>query len=83
MTYKIEFSNKALRKLKKYVKNVRIQILDKIYMLKSNPKPRGSLKLRDRSGYRIRSGKYRIIYEIIEDKLVIHVIDVDHRKDIY
>ena len=40
-------------------------------------------KLIDRSGYRIRIGDYRIIYDIFEDVLVVNIIDLGHRKDIY
>ncbi|MBO9684519.1 MAG: type II toxin-antitoxin system RelE/ParE family toxin [Flavisolibacter sp.] len=41
------------------------------------------MKLKGRDGYRIRVGNYRIIYEIIDDKLKVIVITIAHRKDVY
>ena len=48
-----------------------------------NPRPQGCKKLKGRKGYRIRVGYYRVIYEIIDDVLLIDVVDLGHRKDIY
>lgn len=58
-------------------------ILDAIENLAENPRPKGYKKLKGRTGYRIRVGNYRIIYEIFDDILLIDVIDLGHRKDIY
>ena len=56
---------------------------NKMLELENNPRPSGCKKLQGRNGYRIRSGDYRIIYEV-EDKIItVTVIDVGHRKDIY
>ncbi len=48
-----------------------------------DPRPHGYLKLKGREGYRIRIGNYRIIYEMIDDKLMVIVITISHRKDVY
>lgn len=48
-----------------------------------NPRPQGHKKLKGREGYRIRVGDYRIIYNIFDAQLLIEVIDLGHRKDIY
>ncbi len=58
-------------------------IFDAIAELAFEPRPRGYKKLKGRSGYRIRVGDYRIIYEIIDKELIIDVIAIGHRKDIY
>ena len=58
-------------------------ILDAIENLAENPRPKGYKKLKGRTGYRIRVGNYRIIYEIFDDILLIDVIELGHRKDIY
>ena len=58
-------------------------ILDASENLAENPRPKGYKKLKGRTGYRIRVGNYRIIYEIFDDILLIDVIDLGHRKDIY
>ena len=53
-----------------------------MFALADNPVPSGSKKLKGRSGYRIRIGDYRVIYEIHDAKLEIEVINLGHRKDI-
>ena len=54
-----------------------------LYDLADNPRPIGYRKLKGRKGYRIRVGNYRIIYDIFDSKLIIVVIELGHRKDIY
>ena len=51
--------------------------------LENNPRPIGYLKLKGRDAYRIRVADYRIIYEIFDDILLIDIINLGHRKDIY
>ncbi|HWZ21443.1 MAG TPA: type II toxin-antitoxin system RelE/ParE family toxin [Cytophagaceae bacterium] len=54
-----------------------------IYALAKNPRPSGCKKLKGRDGYRIRVADYRIIYDIYDSTLVVDVVDLGHRKDIY
>jgi mRNA interferase RelE/StbE len=83
MTYKILIRRKAQKQLTKIpardYKKVKQVILD----LANDPRPPGSKKLKGRPGWRIRLGNYRVIYEIQDDKLIIIVLDVGNRKDIY
>ncbi len=58
-------------------------IIDAIEKLEENPRPHGYIKLQDRKGYRIRVGNYRIIYDIFDTQLIIEIITLGHRKDIY
>ena len=51
--------------------------------LTDNPRPKRYKKLKSRDGYRIRVADYHIIYDIFEDVLLVDVIDLGHRKDIY
>jgi mRNA interferase RelE/StbE len=51
--------------------------------LANDPRPAGCKKLKGRDGYRIRVGDYRIIYQIIDHVLVVEVVALGHRKDIY
>ncbi len=51
--------------------------------LASNPRPTGYLKLKGRDGYRIRIGDYRNIYEINDNQLLVLIITIAHRKDVY
>jgi mRNA interferase RelE/StbE len=48
-----------------------------------DPRPHGCKKLKGREGYRIRKGDFRIIYDIFDKVLVVEVIAVGNRKDIY
>jgi mRNA interferase RelE/StbE len=54
-----------------------------IFSLAENPRPNGYRKLKGRPGYRLRVADYRIIYDIIDNDLIVNVINIGHRKDIY
>lgn len=83
MLYKVRVERKAQKKLSKipeqYYSNIKTAILD----LGNDPRPQGCKKLKGRDGYRIRVADYRIIYEIQDRVLLVDVIDLGHRKDIY
>lgn len=86
MRYKIELSDGLDKTLCIFPKKDRERILNKIYLLSENPRPIGYKKMigtKNPCHYRIKCGKYRIVYSIQDDVLLIVVIDVDHRKDIY
>lgn len=83
MIYTIEFRSKVLKALVKINEPNYSAIKKEIYALADNPRPQGYRKLKGRKGYRIRVGDYRVIYEIFDNILVIEVIDLGHRKDIY
>ena len=71
-------------KLKKLPIKVRTKIQTKIDELADNPRPNGVVKLEDSdNGYRIRLGNYRVLYDIFDDVLLISVVRVGHRKDVY
>ncbi len=59
------------------------RIIKAINGLSENPRPIGYRKLTGRPGYRIRIGDYRAIYNIEDKILIVFVIDIGHRKDIY
>ena len=81
--YKINFNKKSKKKLDKMSDAIIMPIIEAIEGLAENPRPQGCKKLKGRTGYRIRVGNYRIIYEIFDEILLIDVIDLGHRKDIY
>ncbi|WP_419803236.1 type II toxin-antitoxin system RelE family toxin [Mucilaginibacter sp.] len=81
--YTVVLSKKAQKQLDKLSDNIAEPILDAIIGLEKNPKPFGYKKLKGREGYRIRAGNYRIIYDIIDTELIIDIIALGHRKDIY
>ena len=59
------------------------RILKKIKDLCDDPRPPGSVKLSGLEYYRIRQGNYRILYEIEDNRLIVVVVKVGHRRDIY
>jgi mRNA interferase RelE/StbE len=84
MTYKIVIENKALAELARLPKKVQRQISNKIDQLATNVHPSGCKVLQgNKSLYRIRSGDYRIVYQIRENEVLVLVVRIGHRKDIY
>jgi len=81
--YTIQLSRKAEKQLDKLSNHIAEPILEAIGALSSEPRPSGCKKLKGRDGYRIRQGKYRIIYDVFDDVLVVDIITIGHRKDIY
>lgn len=81
--YTAILSKNAQKQLDKLSDNIAEPILKAISELEGNPRPQGYKKLKGRDGYRIRTGNYRIIYDIFEVELIIDVITLGHRKDIY
>jgi len=59
------------------------RILDRIKTLEENPRPRGSEKLTGEEKYRLRQGRYRIIYSIQDDELTVWIVKIGHRKEVY
>lgn len=81
--YTIVLTKKAQKQLDSLPESMINSIISAISELEDNPRPSGCKKLKGRDGYRIRVGNYRIIYEVFDNKLLIDVIAVGHRKDIY
>jgi mRNA interferase RelE/StbE len=74
------YAQKQIMKLdKKIIPVIKAAIAD----LADNPRPYGYKKLKGEDAYRIRVGDYRVIYEINDDKIIVTVVSVGHRKDIY
>ncbi|MBF0471954.1 MAG: type II toxin-antitoxin system RelE/ParE family toxin [Gammaproteobacteria bacterium] len=83
MNYTISIKRSAQKSLGKITSNDRALIIDKIRLLSENPRPAGSKKLTGREAWRIRIGNYRVIYEIHEGELLILVVAIGHRREIY
>ena len=81
--FSIELSTSARKSLKKLSEKDQVLVYTVLETLQSNPTPPKSLKLRGRDGYRIRVGDLRIIYAIQRGKLIVLVLDVGHRGEIY
>jgi mRNA interferase RelE/StbE len=83
MSYTLNFSKRAFKELAKINEPFYSSIKVSIIGLTENPRPQGFKKLKGRDGYRIKVGDYRIIYDIIDLELVVDIIDLGHRKNIY
>lgn len=83
MKYEILIERYAQKQIKKLDKEIIPVIKNAILGLSENPRPPGYRKLKGEDAYRIRKGDYRIIYEIYDDIILIIVVSVGHRKDIY
>ncbi len=81
--YKILIKPSAKKELEKLPKKDLQKIVVKIKNLSSEPRPEGSEKLSADDKFRIRQGNYRIVYSIEDDKLIVLVVKIGHRRDIY
>ena len=82
--YKILISSSAEKSLKKIPKKDLSRIVLTISHLSNDPFPVGSRKLTGEDNvYRIRQGQYRVIYEVYKDKILVIVLKIGHRKDVY
>lgn len=81
--YELIIEKRVLKELTKISDPDYFKIREAIFALAGNPRPNGYIKLKGRNAYRIRQGNYRIIYEIFDKKLLVHVIELGHRKEIY
>ena len=83
-SFDIKWKRSALKELKKLPQKDILRILQTIEKLSSEPYPRGSKKLSgSEHTYKIRVRVYRIIYSILESSLIIEVIRIRHRRDVY
>ena len=81
--YKIFFKKSVWKDFESIPKNNLKKILKDIESLGKDPKPPGCRKLSGQERYRLRQGRYRIIYSIQDDELTVWVVKVGHRKDVY
>lgn len=81
--YKIKIKSTAKKELSKLPKNDLKKVIRKIRSLSLNPRPSGCEKLSGEEKYRIRQGNYRIVYSIEDDRLIVVVVKIGHRKDVY
>jgi mRNA interferase RelE/StbE len=83
MTYRIEISRRAAKAVNSLDKPLRRKILAAIDALSGNPRPAGCKKLAGQEAWRIRVGDYRIIYEVHDQVLLVLVVDIGNRREIY
>ncbi|MCE9589917.1 MAG: type II toxin-antitoxin system RelE/ParE family toxin [Planctomycetes bacterium] len=84
MRYAVVIDTKAAREIEALPRQDQRRIISKIEALANNPRPSGCVRLAGESGlWRCRSGVYRIIYQIQDARLLIVVVKVGHRRDVY
>ncbi|MBN1448283.1 MAG: type II toxin-antitoxin system RelE/ParE family toxin [Bacteroidetes bacterium] len=82
-SYEIVFRKSALKDLRRLPKRDVAMIMEAIAGLRDDPRPQQAQKLTDQERYRLRKGRYRILYEIEDARLSITVVKIAHRKEAY
>jgi mRNA interferase RelE/StbE len=83
-SYSLRIKKSAIKDLEALPSKAdRRRIVKRIESLAENPRPRGSQKLSGKERYRIRQGRYRILYSIHDQELVVYVVRVGDRKSVY
>lgn len=81
-SYKIEFKASVAKDFKPIPKHDVQRIVKAIEQLKVEPRPVNAIKLSAQERYRLRVGQYRVLYEIVDSRLLITVVKVAHRKHV-
>jgi mRNA interferase RelE/StbE len=81
--YKVFFKKSVEKDFTAIPKKDLKKILERIEALAEDPRPPGCEKLTGQQRYRLRQGRYRVLYSIQDDELTVWVVKVGHRKDIY
>jgi mRNA interferase RelE/StbE len=82
--YSVEWDTRAVKELQALEKKERKKILERVAKLGTTPRPPGCKKLHDKeSAYRIQVGDYRVIYQIRDAQLLVLVVKVGNRRDVY
>lgn len=83
MKYAVKLKPSVNKQLKRIDKKQAERILVRIYLLAENPYPHGIDQLTGQQAYRLRVGDYRIIYEVYKAQVLVQVIRVGHRREVY
>ena len=84
MAYRIEFTPRAVRDLKALDRQIRGRIASRIDALAENPHPQGIKKIEGEAElYRLRVGDYRILYQVKAKVLLVLIVGIGHRRDVY
>jgi len=81
--FEVIFRQSVAKDLRQIPKKHITRILKRIEALRSEPRPPGVEKLSGQEKYRIRQGVYRILYEIRNNELIVVVVKIGHRRDVY
>lgn len=84
MSYRVEFTEKALSQFSHLPRKVQEKLSNQITSLADDPRPEGACKIRGQDDcYRVRYGDYRVVYAVFDNRLFILIVRAGHRKDVY
>ena len=82
-SYRIEIKRSAAKELEQLPPKDRRRVATRIEALASNPRPPGAEKLSGQDRYRVRQGDFRILYEIFDTLILVVVVKIGNRRDVY
>lgn len=82
-SYRIEIKRSAAKELEQLPPKDRRRVATRIQALASDPRPPGAEKLSGQDRYRVRQGDFRILYEIFDDLILVIVVKIGNRRDVY
>jgi mRNA interferase RelE/StbE len=83
MNYRVFILPSAQRELERLPEGDYERVRDVMLALEQDPRPPGCTKLRNREGWRVRQGDYRILYEIDDKQTTVTVVSIGHRREVY
>jgi mRNA interferase RelE/StbE len=83
LAYRVRIEKQASKALEKLDTVTQNRIVEVIRSLADNPRPPGSRKMKNREGWRVRIGDYRVIYGINDERSVVSVAKIGHRREVY
>ena len=82
--YEVRLSGRAVRSLTSLERREQLRIRAALDLLADNPRPPNCVAMKgENSVHRVRVGDYRIVYEVLDGVLLIHVVRIGHRRDVY
>ena len=82
-SYSLRIKPSAVKEIEALPTRDRRRFVARIQALATDPRPSGREKLSGDEKYRVRQGNYRILYEIVDRQLIVTVVKVGHRRDLY
>jgi mRNA interferase RelE/StbE len=84
VAYTVELSNRAKRDLAALSADLQTRIVTALRKLEGNPRPSGIEKMKgEENAYRLRVGDYRVLYEVHDKRLLVLVVKIRHRREVY
>ncbi len=81
--YELRFKTSVAKDLRDVPQTDLRRILERIEALRDDPRPAGCEKLSAQERYRIRQGNYRILYEVLDAEVIVEVVKIGHRREVY